>query len=433
MEDNNLECGYAQALSYSNAIAEIFYTVMREKRPLDREIKNYFRGHPACGSKDRFLITESLFSLFRWYGWVKGKLPKGCPENSLESKKFCTGLSAALWLENQPFDQFMKVLCKSAGVDVTWLKSSPDLIKEKIKGLSHLFKIRKCDIFDLVPQWFRKEVLADEIATIIEPFQRRPPVWIRTQNDAQETVLEEFGELGIDFSRHEIVSNAVKISTGKFNARDIESYKKGLFEIQDLASQCLGLVCGASENQIWWDVCAGAGGKSLLIANQMKGQGNVVATDKRADILKELQKRAERANFKNIQIEDLDKVVLSQDNFDGVFVDAPCSCTGVWRRNPDLRWTAREDICEKSACTQKEILELACKKVRPKGVLVYATCSLSVQENEDIVNHFLKSFPEFELEDFVHPLTGEKTGGTMKVKFHPDDCDATFAARFRKK
>ncbi len=428
-ENNNLKYGYSQALSYSNAIAEVFYSVMRKKYPLDREIKNYFRTHKECGPNDRSLITESLFSLFRWYGWVRGKLPSNQPENSLRSKKFCAGLSAALWLDNQPFVQFMEILYAVAGVDATWLKDSPDLIKDKIKGLSYSFKIRKRDCLDLVPQWFKKEALDFDLATIIEPLQSRPPVWIRVQNNAKESVLKEFDSLGIKLIEHKMVPNAFKLSGGKLNMKNVVSYQNGLFEIQDLASQCLGLICNARADQTWWDVCAGGGGKSLLLADEMKGQGRVVATGNS----KEVEKRATRAKFKNIQIEDLDKVVSSQDSFDGVLIDAPCSCTGTWRRNPDLRWTSSEDTCNRSACVQNEILEFACKKVKSAGILIYATCSLSVQENEDVVNNFLKLFPDFALEDFIHPLTGQSTGGMMHVKFSPDDCDATFAARFRRR
>ena len=434
MEDNYLEYDYARALSYSHAIAEIFYVVMRKKYPLDREIKNYFRKHKECGAQDRFVITESLFSLFRWYGWVRGKIPNDQPDNPLRSKKFCSGLSAALWLDNQPFSEFIKILYDTAGVDDRWLKDSPDLIEDKIKGLSYFFKIRKCDIFNLVPKWFKKEVDGDDdLTTIIEPLQKRPPVWIRVQNNAQEAVLKDLRELKIDPLRHKIIANAFKLSAIKLNVKDVVSYQKGLFEIQDLASQCLGLVCHALPDQVWWDVCAGGGGKSLLLADQMRVQGKVISTDKRVNVLKELQKRAKRANFKNIQVADLDKVILSQSKFDGVLVDAPCSCTGIWRRNPDLRWTSCEDICEQLVHTQKEILEFACKKVNVGGVLVYATCSLSVRENEGVVKHFLKLFSDFELEDFIHPLTGQFTGGMMQVKFTPDDCNATFAARFRRK
>jgi len=78
-------------------------------------------------------------------------------------------------------------------------------------------------------------------------------------------------------------------------------------------------------------------------------------------------------------------------------------------------------------------LEFSCRKVKPGGVLVYATCSCSIQENEGVAEAFLKLFPEFVLEDFIHPLTGKSTGGMMRVNFKPDDCDATFAARFRKR
>ena len=439
MVNQNLQPGYGRALSYSRAIAEIFYLVLSGKLPLDRELKKYFRQQKECGSKDRAFISEALCSLFRWYGWLGQRLPKNKPENPLESKKFSRAVSAALWLDNHEPSDVTKIFFSAADVDAQLAGQSPLGIENKKKGLACFFKFTKLDMMSLVPTWFIEE-LPDyvESAEIIEALQTRPPVWLRLQNNPDESVLGELKECGLNPQRHHDVNRAVKLVRAntidaRFNVNDIKSYANGFFEVQDLASQCLGLVCNANQGQRWWDVCAGAGGKSLLVADQMGGRGKIVATDKREWILEEIQKRAKRGGFKNIQISSLDKVLSDENIFDGVLVDAPCSCTGTWRRNPDARWRAQKDICRKFSDVQKEILGFSSQKVKKGGVLVYTTCSLSIQENEQVVEFFLKKFSCFQLEDFLHPLGGEPTGGIMRVNFNPDDCDAMFAARFRRK
>ncbi len=203
----------------------------------------------------------------------------------------------------------------------------------------------------------------------------------------------------------------------------------GGFEFQDLASQCIGLVCQAKENEKWWDVCAGSGGKSLLLADEMQNKGKIMATDIRKKILEQFKKRIKRTQYTNIKIKDLGDVCFSQELFDGVLVDAPCSCTGIWRRNPDLRWTSNADICKKSTQNQLEILRMASMKVKEKGILIYATCSLSQQENEEIISNFLKQNKSFQLESFINPLTGEQTKGMLRINFQPFDNDGMFVAR----
>ncbi len=424
----------AKALSYSKAIAEIFYLSFSKHSPADRELKSYFRRQTECGSKDRHFISEATYSLFRWYGWLGKRLPKIKPENPLESKKFCLALSAALWLDQHEISDISQEFFRAAEVNSEIIGIAPDDIASKKKGLACFFKFQKLDICQLVPSWLPKELPEEvELTEIISSFLRRPPVWLRLQNNPNESILNELNEHNLNPQRHPKVTNAVKIGSTKFNVNAIKAYQKGYFEIQDLASQCLGLVCQAAPGETWWDVCAGGGGKTLLLADQMKGKGSIIATDKREWILKEVQTRMKRSCFKNIKTMLLENVLSDQNTFDGVLVDAPCSSTGTWRRNPDARWTAQADICKKFSNTQKEILTFSAEKVKSDGVLVYATCSLSIQENEHIVEWFLKQFPNFKLEKFHHPLTDKLSDGMMRINFMPNDCDAMFTARFRRK
>ena len=190
-----------------------------------------------------------------------------------------------------------------------------------------------------------------------------------------------------------------------------------------------------SPGQRWWDACAGAGGKTLQLASLMKNKGCIVASDIREYKLLDLKKRARRAGFSNISTKPWPtrKLPVKATSFDGVLVDAPCSCTGTWRRNPDARWTSTAEEYDDIPGIQLDILNRASKAVKSGGVLVYATCSMCTEENGDVVNSFLADNPDFELDNKSrNPITGEKAG-CFQVWPWEGDCDAMFVARFVKK
>ncbi|HBP08272.1 MAG TPA: hypothetical protein DD673_16540, partial [Lentisphaeria bacterium] len=168
----------------------------------------------------------------------------------------------------------------------------------------------------------------------------------------------------------------------------------------------------------------------------MERTGTVVACDVRSYKLDDLRIRARRAGFPNIRTCEWDGKPYQGKQaarFDGVLVDAPCSCSGVWRRNPDGRWTLKPEDVEEAAALQQRILEAASTAVRSGGLLIYATCSLFPRENGGVVDAFLASHEEFALEPFEHPLTGEPCGGMLQVRSFDGDCDSMFVARLRRK
>ncbi|HCH87370.1 MAG TPA: SAM-dependent methyltransferase, partial [Lentisphaeria bacterium] len=180
----------------------------------------------------------------------------------------------------------------------------------------------------------------------------------------------------------------------------------------------------------------GAGGKTLELADLMERTGTVVACDVRSYKLDDLRIRARRAGFPNIVTREWDGKPFKgkqAGGYDGVLVDAPCSCSGVWRRNPDGRWTLKPEDVEEAAALQQRILEAASTAVRSGGLLIYATCSLFPRENGGVVDAFLASHEEFALEPFEHPLTGEPCGGMLQVRSFDGDCDSMFVARLRRK
>jgi 16S rRNA (cytosine967-C5)-methyltransferase len=409
--------GYSQALSYCKAISLLFDEILKSGRPADRELKTYFRAHRECGSRDRRFITEALYGFFRWYGWLKPLLPLEYLPQPLESKEFCKALTLALWLESRVDSQAYGVVSEIAEFDLPELGS----IQENQLVLSGVLG-RELTLASLLPSWF--ELSEAQIIAL----QQRPPVWIRVKALKMQEVCTELKSNDVVFEKSKKVFGAIKLLS-RVNVNELQTYRHGCFEIQDLASQCLALSCGVEEGQNWWDVCAGGGGKTLALREEIGTMGSVTATDKRDWILKEVKKRSDRARYTNIRITALTSVEKQKNGFDGVLVDAPCSCTGTWRRNPDARWLADSNICQDAAKLQLEILTKASIKVKLGGSLVYATCSMSPLENEQLVEEFLEDNKDFSLVPFLHPLTAEKTSGMMSIDSMPEDCDSMFAAK----
>ena len=207
---------------------------------------------------------------------------------------------------------------------------------------------------------------------------------------------------------------------GRVRLEGAAAFRDGLVEVQDEGSQLVALLTGARPGMTVFDVCAGAGGKTLALAAAMENRGTLIAADTDMGRLKRMKPRLRRAGVSGVEAQVLDET-LSPDQkpwpeadlgaADRVLVDAPCSGTGAWRRDPDARWRLTPAELERDLARQRRILAQAAPLVAPGGRLVYATCSVLPAENEDQVEHFLKNHPQFE----VLPITrvwAETLGGT---------------------
>jgi len=178
-------------------------------------------------------------------------------------------------------------------------------------------------------------------------------------------------------------------------------YREGLVEVQDLGSQLIAEACAAAPGMTVLDLCAGAGGKTLALAAHMNGEGRLVAADTSRDRLGQLPRRAQRAGAFFIETRLLDpkreRAALEDlsGQCDVVLVDAPCSGSGTWRRNPETRWRLDQGDLQRLVSEQARLLDLAADMVAPKGVLVYAVCSLLACEGSDQVAAFLNRNPSF--------------------------------------
>jgi 16S rRNA (cytosine967-C5)-methyltransferase len=186
--------------------------------------------------------------------------------------------------------------------------------------------------------------------------------------------------------------------TGEFHA--------GEFEVQDLSSQAVGLICAPRPGETWWDACAGEGGKTLHLSGLMENRGLIWASDRVAWRLAQLKRRAARAGVFNYRAVAWDggPRLPTKTKFDGVLVDAPCSGIGTWHRNPHARWTTTAEDVKELSEVQQRILLHAAAAVKPGGKLIYAACTLSDMETTGVVQGFEQQCSQFERLPVSNPL-----------------------------
>ncbi len=186
----------------------------------------------------------------------------------------------------------------------------------------------------------------------------------------------------------------------------IPAFGKGWFEVQDLGSQLAAACAGEIKGKQVLDFCCGGGGKTLALAAAMGNSGQIYAHDSDARRMADVIPRATRAGVRNLQIRspvEAEPLKGMDGKMDVVFVDAPCTGSGTWRRHPDAKWRLSEDQLGKRIVEQDTVLDQAAPLVKPGGRLVYVTCSVFAEENEDRITAFLKRNPGFA----VRPITLE--------------------------
>mgnify|MGYP001165980116 FL=1 len=290
------------------------------------------------------------------------------------------------------------------------------------------------DPLELTPAWFASECdtgrpAAETAAALLS----RAPVWIRLQVDDPAEAEAEWAARGWSAEPHPALPEARKLPP-ETNVSACVSYQKGHYEVQDLGSQLILAsldLPARSPGPRWLDACAGAGGKTLQLARLLGPASRVDATDVRPAALAELRTRAARAGLGS-RIRTLprpDPAAL----YDGVLVDAPCSGSGTWRRAPHLMACTSETDLAAAARLQTEILRNAAGRVRPGGLLVYATCSITRTENRAVAETFLSGQAGlFQEEPPAHDFGFPRIGPGLAITPGKHDNDGFYVAVFRR-
>ncbi len=230
--------------------------------------------------------------------------------------------------------------------------------------------------------------LLDEMLAL----QSRAPADLRanTLKTTRDELLDELRAQNFDANATPYSPFGIRLAEGSAALGRSALFEQGAFEFQDEAAQIASILCASKPGDRVLDLAAGAGGKSLALAALMRNEGEIAATDIRAAALDELAKRAARAGASIIQ-----PTQNAAGLFDVVLLDAPCSGTGTWRRQPELRWKLTPDVLSNRMATQDALLDRAAAHVRPGGRLVYATCSILSCENQDRIAAFRARHPHF--------------------------------------
>jgi 16S rRNA (cytosine967-C5)-methyltransferase len=228
----------------------------------------------------------------------------------------------------------------------------------------------------------------------LRTLQSEPLIWLRAKLGTGQQLAAELG-----FSRL-AGSGPLADTLEYYGEQDLfrsRAFHAGEFEIQDIASQLVGLISPPQAGETWWDACAGEGGKTLHYSELMRNSGLIWATDRAAWRLAKLKRRAARARAFNYQCMTWDggAALPFRTRFDGVLVDSPCSGIGTWQRNPQARWTTSGNDIKELAQRQINLLKHAGSAVKNGGKLVYAVCTLSRLETTGVAQEFTEQNPDF--------------------------------------
>jgi len=362
-------------------------------------------GDRRFGSRDRRLYRELIYTALRYLPWVEPLLDSE-PERAAQR-------IAWLAADTPAAQSFRGELC--AG-----LPPCPEHTAAKAAVLG-------ADVEILLPGWLRAECPEAFAPEQRDALQSRAPLWLRLQGADPAAVLAEFTGRGFAWRPSGLLPGAIALAPDA-DVVSTGAYRNGLVEIQDLGSQLILESAGVEPGGSWLDACAGAGGKTLQLARLLGADGRVDAYDLRVPALEQLRIRAERAGLNG-------RITITSrpdTGYDGVLVDAPCSGSGTWRRSPHLKWVTTGSSVLSAARIQSGLLAANSPRVRPGGILLYATCSLCRSENEAVVDAFLRANAGFEPAPISRLLGGERR--TTGHQFWPagHDGDGFYAAALRR-
>ena len=379
---------------------DVIAAARNQGAPADRLIADWFRSHRFAGSKDKRAIRELVYDTIRFCGPV----PEG-------------GRAAMLALAQESEEH-------------DWLTAQFDGSQYGPAAITEGEPIAETGF---APEWIEQRMLAsgleaEDAAALLE----RAPLDIRVN---RLKISRDSIELPLN-GEALAAPDALRLPAGA-PVQQWDAFAEGLIEVQDHGSQIACLAVGAQPGETVIDLCAGAGGKTLSLAAQMRKEGCLIAADTDRRRLSQLAPRAGRAGAADIKEvllnpgRELEALAQWQGKADRVLVDAPCSGTGTWRRNPEARWRLDPKSLKRLTLLQSRLLGLAAELVRPGGTLTYVTCSLLDEEGAGQIDAFLGENPGWSSDTLDLPLGDPRGKGIRLSPFH-HGTDGFFIARLCK-
>jgi len=372
-------------------VHEIAADVIRQTgrdKPADAALREVLKQIKDLAPFDATEIAKTVFIYYRWHVWLRD-------ERGVESK-----MRLALRLDE-------RFRANESNVPLTELRAKA------------------------VPAWTAEQM--DVSDDWLLSLQRQPKLWLRAKRGTAAALAEKFRIARTPAPPG--FSDALLFDSDEDLFKSPE-FHAGEFEIQDIASQMVGLLCDPKPGETWWDTCAGEGGKTLHLSDLMQNKGMLWASDRAEWRLTKLKRRAGRAKVFNYRSAFWDggKKLPTKTKFDGVLVDAPCSGIGTWQRNPQARWTTTVDDVRELSVIQKNLLANVAPSVKPGGKLIFSVCTLTRAETTGVVEDFNATQSGFEqMELPVLSSGGQQTAATRTI--WPQDLggNGMFIACWRRK
>ena len=360
------------------AVIDILAALEKTPEPADKVLREFFRARRYAGSKDRAAVAERLYTVLRHYYSYAWRMNSTEPRRLVIASLLTEGADPAAFFTGTAYSP------AALGEDErTAVAAAPATPPRYVQGE--------------FPAWLEPELekaFGTDLLAEMAAMGDRAAVDIRvnTLKTSRDALIAALASEGFDAAPTPHAATGLRLSgtaTSKLSASPL--FTSGQFEFQDEAAQVAAALCGATPSSRVLDYAAGAGGKTLALAAAMHNKGAIVAHDIDSGRLSMLEPRAMRAGATIVKI----STAAPTGVFDIVLLDSPCSGTGTWRRQPELRVRLTEQRLASLTALQAELLPKAAAFVKPGGRLVYATCSVLRCENEDQIAAFCAAHSEF--------------------------------------
>lgn len=401
--------------------------ILKLDGPADVLMKLFFKSSPHLGVRDRGLIAEGIYYALRHYASLRWAMRPVHPDRAPRLAALVT-LARQHGLEALPPNSIGREEGPLKNILAAKIEDAPAHVRAELPQW----------LFDLI------EAQYDDTAVLYPAMLEGAPLDLRVNllKANREEVLAELEKNGVQAFATPYSPDGIRLPT-KPGLTQWPIYKDGLVDVQDEGSQLIARLVHPHRREMICDFCAGAGGKTLAMGALMRSTGRLYAFDVNEKRLNGMLPRMRRAGLSNvhpiaIRNEKDNRVKRLQGKFDRVLIDAPCSGTGTFRRNPDLKWRLSPAEMDRINDIQKNILEEASKLVKAGGRLVYATCSMIRRENQDVVEAFLAAHPEWHLVPALEvlaqqgitfdPEAAKRFGDYFQMLPHVHNTDGFFAA-----
>ncbi len=421
------------------AVLEVEGLVAEQGWLADRALERVLRRERRLYASERRAIAETTYALLRAQGelaWLAG-----APAGAVDPATLY-----ALWLARRGGGSPAGA-SRRLGVPEALVARAVDRADARVAAIAD--PVERLSVAASLPRWIAERFVAElgeqEAAALGRAMNERAPLTIRTNTlrGTREELREALRDEGVG-SKPTPHSPWGLLLDGHANAFALDAFQEGWFEIQDEGSQLIALSVGARPGAKVADTCAGAGGKSLALAAEMRGKGSLVALDSDADRLEEARRRARRAGVHNLRTRPIPAdagavaaIADLADTFDRVLIDAPCAGLGTLRRKPDARWRLRPEDPARFGALQRELVGRFVPLVKRGGRVVYATCSIGRDENAAVAEWIasdlaLRPLPlERALGEALASTLGAR-GHTVQLWPHRHGTDGFFISAFER-